>query len=71
VIATRRPEGKLRRRREAFDDVRINRFLKNHQVRRGGLNRLRQCLFPTTPAKANVVAQYLQRRASPPAGTTT
>src|ERR1051325_216578 len=71
VIAARGPVRKLCRGSEARDNVRINRFLKDHQIRRGGNNRFRQCPFPTASAKANVVAQYLQRHAFPPAGTTT
>ena len=57
MISPRGPEGKLCSRREAFDHVRIYRFLKNNEVRCGRNDRLCQRLFSTTTAKTDVVAE--------------
>jgi hypothetical protein len=57
VISSRCPERKLRGDGQPFDNVRIYRFLKNDQIRRGRNNRLRQCLLPTATTKTDVVAQ--------------
>ena len=69
--ATRSPVGKLRRRGETLNDLRISRFLENYEVRRSRYDRLSQCLLATMPAKANVVTQQPKGHAASPGSTTT
>src|ERR1051326_5980806 len=57
MISSCGPERKLRSGREAFDNMWVDRFLKNNEIRRGRNNRLRQCLLPATTAETDVVAE--------------
>src|SRR6266850_385852 len=62
MLASCGPEGQIRGGGETTNDMRVNCFLKNHQVGSDQANDLRQFPFASSPAKANVVAEQLNNQ---------
>src|ERR1044072_8205281 len=61
MMPARGPERKTGLSGEAFDDVGIDRFLKDDKVRIDGVDCFGECLLAARAAEAYVVTEQLQR----------